>query len=158
MANYQFKIISKVLADRLAVVAPSIISDNQRGFVKGRSIAEFICTVSETINLLDNKSFCGNIALKVDNKKAFDTMGWSFLLNVLRTFGFAEKFCNWIKVILFSAKLSFSINVHSVGYFDCKRGVRQGDPLSPLLFCIAEEVLSRGLSKLVQEGNLNPMS
>jgi hypothetical protein len=57
-------------------------------------------------------------------------------------------------MILKSATLSISINGKLHGYFCCKRGVRQGDPLSPLLFCIAEDVLSRNISKLVADGKL----
>lgn len=137
LANYQFKIITKVIAARLAKIAPKIISVNQRGFISGRSILDCICLASEAVNLLDKKCFGGNMALKIDIKKAFDTSYWCFLLKVLKAFGFHPLFCNWIKVILKSAKLSISINGHSVGYFSCKRGVRQEDPLSPLLFCLA---------------------
>jgi hypothetical protein len=82
-------------------------------------------------------------------------LDWNFLLKVLKNFGFNEKFCNWVYVILKSAFLSVSINGKSHGYFNCNRGVRQGDPLSPLLFCLAEEVLSRSISKLVTQGRLN---
>lgn len=70
-------------------------------------------------------------------------------MTVLHAFGFDHKFCNWILVFLKYAKLSFSINGHSVGFFNCKRGLRREDPLSPLLFCIAEEVLSKSISLLV---------
>lgn len=158
LANFQFKIITKVLADRLATVAPKIISEHQRGFLRNRQISDCICITSEAINLLDKKAFGGNLALKIDIKKAFDTMDWHFLLKVLQTFGFHNTFCNWVKAILDSAKLSISVNGHSVGYFSCKRGVRQGDPLSPLLFCIAEDVLSRAISKLMDSGHLSPMA
>jgi hypothetical protein len=82
-------------------------------------------------------------------------LDWNFLIKVLTAFGFNEKFCNWIKVILHFAFLSISINGKSHGYFTCSRGVRQGDPLSPLLFCLAEEVLSRAISNLVSQGRLN---
>jgi hypothetical protein len=155
MANFKFKIISKIIADRLAPILPSIISEEQRGFIHERNIKDCLCIASEATNLLQNKSFGGNLALKIDISKAFDTLEWSFLLNVLRQFGFNEKFCNWILVILKYAFLSISINGKAHGYFNCTRGVRQGDPLSPLLFCLAEDVLSRSISKLVSDGKLD---
>lgn len=158
LENFWFKIITKVLADRLAVVAPKIISKNQRGFIRGRQISDCICSASEAINLLDKKDFGGQLAMKIDIMKAFDTLDWNFLLNVLRCFGFNEVFCKWIKVILHSAKLSISVNGHAVGYFSYARGVRQGDPLSPLLFCLAEEVLSRGITNLVEAGEIQLMA
>jgi hypothetical protein len=158
MANFKFKIISKIIADRLATIMPSIVSVEQKGFIHDRNIKDCLCTASEAINLLQNKSFGGNLALKIDITKAFDTLDWNFLIKVLTAFGFNEKFCNWIKVILHSAFLSISINGKSQGYFNCSRGVRQGDPLSPLLFCLAEEVLSRSISLLVSQGRLNQIT
>jgi hypothetical protein len=133
---------------------PSIISEEQKGFIHDRNIKDCLCVASEAANLLHNKSFGGNLALKIDITKAFDTLNWSFLLKVLKTFGFNDTFINWIHVILQSAFLSVSINGKSHGYFNCSRGVRQGDPLSPLLFCLAEDVLSRSISKLVSDGKL----
>jgi hypothetical protein len=155
MANFKFKIISKILADRLASIMPSIVSEEQKGFIHGRDIKDCLCIASEAVNLLHNKSFGGNVALKIDITKAFDTLDWNFILKVLKTFGFNVTFCNWIKVILQSAHLSISINGKSHGFFTCSRGFRQGDPLSPLLFCLVEDVLSRSISKLVTQGNLN---
>ncbi|XP_019451698.1 PREDICTED: uncharacterized protein LOC109353792 [Lupinus angustifolius] len=154
LANFQFKIITKVIADRLA----RIISPQQKGFIKDRKIHDCICIASEAINLLDHKTFGGNLAIKLDIKKAFDTMDWIFLLDTLKAFGFNQVFIHWIEVILKSAMLSININGRSVGFFQCKRGVRQGDPLSPLLFCIAEDALSRGISNLVREGKISTIS
>jgi hypothetical protein len=157
LANFKFKIISKVLADRLAQIMPHIVSKERRGFIKGRQIKDCICLTSEAINLLHKKSYGSNLAIKIDIAKAFDTVDWSFLLKVLEPFGFCPLFCNWIHTILQSAKLSIFINGKQEGYFSCSRGVRQGDPLSPLLFCLAEEVLSRGLSMLVDNGQLKTL-
>jgi hypothetical protein len=154
MANFKFKVISKIIADRLTSILPEIISSNQKGFIKGRNIKDCLCLASETINILDKKSSGGNLALKIDIKKAFDTLDWKFLLKVLNCFGFNQTFCNWVASILSSATLSISINGKQEGYFKCTRGVRQGDPLSLLLFCLAEEVLSRGITKLVEEGKV----
>lgn len=150
--------ITNVIVDRLALISPKVISMQQRGFVNGRQIFDCICTTSEDVNMLDYKSFGGNIALKFDIRKAFDTIDWNFLLNVLYAFGFNNTFCGWIKNILKSAKLSILVNGHPTGYFACKRGVRQGDPLSPLLFCLAEDALSRGITFLANSGALKPMS
>ncbi|GAU31405.1 hypothetical protein TSUD_370540 [Trifolium subterraneum] len=155
MANFKFKVISKILADRLASIMPSLVSEEQKGFIHDRNIKDCLCIASEAANLLHNKSFGGNLAPKIDITKAFDTLDWSFLLKVLKSFGFNEIFCNWIHVILQSAFLSVSINGKSYGYFNCTRGVRQGDPLSPLIFCLAEDVLSRHITKLVSDGKLN---
>ncbi|MCI15802.1 RNA-directed DNA polymerase (Reverse transcriptase), partial [Trifolium medium] len=133
---------------------PAITSVQQRGFIKGRNIKDCICVASEAINVLHKKSRGGNLAVKVDIAKAFDTLNWSFLLKVLNAFGFNQKFCNWIHAILQSAKISVSFNGRQHGFFSCSRGVRQGDPLSPLLFCLAEEVISRSITKMVREGKL----
>ncbi|XP_019435508.1 PREDICTED: uncharacterized protein LOC109342010 [Lupinus angustifolius] len=137
LANFQFKIITKVIADRLATITSRIISPQQKGFIKDRKIHDCICIASEAINLLDHKTFGGNLAIKLDIKKAFDTMDWLFLLDTLTAFGFNQVFIHWI---------------------ECKRGVRQGDPLSPFLFCIVEDALSRGISNLVREGKITTIS
>ncbi|XP_019430010.1 PREDICTED: uncharacterized protein LOC109337489 [Lupinus angustifolius] len=74
LTTIQFKIITKVLADRLALIVPRIISKQQRGFIKDRRIQDCICLASEAINLLDYKTFGGNLAIKFDIIKAFDTI------------------------------------------------------------------------------------
>jgi hypothetical protein len=157
ITNFKFKIITKILADRLANICARIISPQQRGFIKGRHIHDCIGIASEAINLLDHKIFGGNVVIKLDIRKAFDTLDWDFLLDTIRAFGFSNTFINWVKIILHSAKLSMVVNGQAVDFFGCKRGVRQGDPLSPLLFCLAEEVLSRGISDLASRNILKPL-
>lgn len=92
LANFKFNIITKVLADRLTRIAPNIVSQNQRGFIKGRQISDCICLTSEAINLIDKRNFGGNLAMTIDIRKAFDTLYWGFLLKVLHAFGFAPNF------------------------------------------------------------------
>ncbi|CAN6546588.1 unnamed protein product [Malus baccata var. baccata] len=156
LANFLFKIIPKILAVRLSHVVQRIISPHQAAFIPGRRITDCIGLVSECFNVLDKKTRGGNMGVKVDIAKAFDTLDWSFLLRVLTNFGFSTCFIDWVSTILRSAKLSILINGSPHGFFPCSRGVRQGDPLSPLLFCLAEEALSRGLSRLQLDGLTKP--
>lgn len=157
LANFQFKIVTKILADRLAIITMRIISPEQRGFIRDRNISDCIILASEAVNVLDKKRFGGNVIMKVDIKKAFDTLDWHFLIAVLQRFGFSPVFTDWILNILHSARLSILVNGKAVGFFSCSRGVRQGDPLSPLLFCLAEEVLSRALSIARVEGRIESL-
>lgn len=100
LENFKFKIISKIIADRLASILPNIISKEQKGFTHGINIMDCTCLTFESINNLDNKNKHENLALKVDIDKAFDTINWEFLLKVLKTFGFSQIFCKWSSIIL----------------------------------------------------------
>lgn len=106
LANFKHKILTKIIADRLAQIMPTIISKEQRAFIHGRNIRDCICLTSKAVNLLHKKCYGGNVALKIDISKAFDTIDWKFLLKVLNAFGLNRKFCNLIEVILNSAHLS----------------------------------------------------
>ncbi|XP_042515384.1 uncharacterized protein LOC122089759 [Macadamia integrifolia] len=99
----------------------------------------------------------GNLGLKVDIKKAFDTISWEFLFQVLRRFGFSEKMIGWIHTLLQSARISVLLNGDPVGFFEVSRGLRQGDPISPIQFIIAEEVLCRGMSDLAAKSHIKPL-
>ena len=150
--------LGEIVADRLACITSRIISIEQRGFVRDRNISDCVILASEAINSIDKRQYGGNIALKVDISKAFDTLDWNFLIMVLNNFGFSTTFINWILAILQSARLSILVNGKAIGFFSCSRGVRQGDPLSPLLFCLAEEILNRAISASSARGRLIPIS
>ena len=149
-SNFLFKIITKILADRLSTIASRIVCPNQFGFIRGRRIHECIAMASEAVNQLERKNGSRNMIVKLDIKKAFDAMSWNFIITVLKSFGFDEKFRDWILAIFKSAIISILHNGSPFGLFRCSKGIRQGDPLSPLLFGIAEDFLSRYMLKLCE--------
>ncbi|XP_057779814.1 uncharacterized protein LOC130998415 [Salvia miltiorrhiza] len=157
LSNFFFKIISKILASRLSRIASTHISNNQFGFISGRNIHDCIMLSSEGFNSMQRTNRGSNMACKIDIRKAFDTIRWEFIMQVLRANGYHEKFVNWIWIIFSSARLSILYNGQLSGYFSCSRGVRQGDPLSPILFGIAEDVLSHLISSCVESRHLSPM-
>ena len=136
------------MADKLALVAARIISPNQYGFVQGREIQDCIGIAYATINMLSKNFRGGNVTYKVDIYKAFDTLSWKFLLLFLTRFGFHSSFVGWISTILHSTMLFIRINGSLVGFY---LAIEVSDKVILCLhyfFCLAEEVLSRGISKL----------
>ncbi|KAI9166096.1 hypothetical protein LWI28_026195 [Acer negundo] len=126
-------------------------SPQQFGFIRDRHIENCITLTSDYVNVLQKKCYGGNLAMKIDICKAFKTLDWSFLYRVFQAFGFSSVFVDWIDSILHSSRLSILFNRVPEGYFCYSRGVRQGDLLSQLLFGIAEDFLSRLLTRGTQK-------
>ncbi|GJU01349.1 RNA-directed DNA polymerase, eukaryota [Tanacetum coccineum] len=88
---------------------------------------------------------------KVDFAKAYDSVRWDYLIDVLEAFGFGSVWCNWIRGILYSSKASILVNGSPTKEFSCYRGLKQGDPLAPYLFILVMESLHLSFSRVVEE-------
>uniref|UniRef100_A0A2N9GPG8 Reverse transcriptase domain-containing protein n=1 Tax=Fagus sylvatica TaxID=28930 RepID=A0A2N9GPG8_FAGSY len=151
LCNVVYKIISKVLANRLKVVLPCIISDSQSAFVPGRLITDNVSVAFEFIHKMKakRKGKKGEMALKLDMSKAYDRVEWAFIEGIMRKLGFAERWISLLMECICTVQYSVLIDGVPKGYINPTRGIRQGDPLSPYVFLLCAE----GLSALFQQAS-----
>lgn len=146
------KLFIKVLAGRLAPQMDKLVSLNQSAFIRGRVLHDNFKAAQLTAKLLHRKKKPSAL-FKLDISKAFDSVNWSFLIDLLTHMGFSKRWINWISMILSSASTKIICN-GSPGHRICHaRGLRQGDPLSPLIFVLVMEALN-ALFKLADERGL----
>ncbi|GJV02001.1 RNA-directed DNA polymerase, eukaryota [Tanacetum coccineum] len=135
-----YKIIVKILANRLSMVIPDLINEVQTAFVSNRQILDGPFILNELITWCKHKKFNAMI-FKIDFEKAFDSVRWDFLDDILKSFGFGDKWRSWIAGCLNSAKGSVLVNRSPTLEFPFHKGLKQGDPLSPFLFILVMESL-----------------
>eukprot|EP00253_Pinus_taeda_P035656 PITA_35656 len=153
LCNVIYKIISKVIANRLKMVLPGIISQEQSGYVEGRQILDNILLAQEMIHSLHSRKIPGML-LQLDLSKAYDKVSWTYLEAILKAFGFSQPWIKWVLELIKSTRYSILVNGTPSKPFKPTRGIRQGDPLSPFLFVILMEGLSRLITKKKDEGQI----
>uniref|UniRef100_A0A8R7RAS2 Reverse transcriptase domain-containing protein n=1 Tax=Triticum urartu TaxID=4572 RepID=A0A8R7RAS2_TRIUA len=136
------KLIAKVLSMRLAPKLKDLISPAQTAFQKGKCIHDSYQYVQGCVRALhrDKKSA---LLFKLDIAKAFDSVSWEYLMELLQRMGFSSRWRDWIAMLLSSASSSILMNGEPGEKFWHRQGLRQGDPFSPLLFIIAIGPLHR---------------
>ena len=145
--NVLYKVISKIIANRLKQILPQFIAGNQSAFVQDRLLIENLMLATELVKDYHKDSISTRCAIKIDISKAFDSVQWSFLNKTLIALNFPPTFIHWIMLCVTTASFSVQVNGDLAGFFRSSRGLRQGCSLSPYLFVISMDVLSKMLDK-----------
>ncbi|GJX88788.1 RNA-directed DNA polymerase, eukaryota, reverse transcriptase zinc-binding domain protein [Tanacetum coccineum] len=148
LIGIHYKIIAKVLANRISKVIDKVVSKEQSAFIYGRQILDDPLIISEVIQWYKKKI----LIFKVDFEKAFNSVSWKYLDYVLLSLGFGSKWRSLIRACLQSSRASILINGSPTSEFSIKRGLLQGDPLSSFLFILAMEGLHGAMSNAVNSG------
>ncbi|XP_074271256.1 uncharacterized protein LOC141595185 [Silene latifolia] len=141
--NVVYKCITKVLCNRLSLVLPDLVSENQSAFVKNRDNVENILVCQDLVKLYKRKSCSPRILMKIDLQKAYDSIEWSFVRGMMEAMDFPEMFTSRVMECVYTPTFSISLNGGTFGFFKGRRGLRQGEPMSPLLFTLCMDYLSR---------------
>ncbi|KAL5577737.1 hypothetical protein UlMin_019436 [Ulmus minor] len=142
-----------LLAERVKPFLSWLICPTQNAFAPDRSIHDNSVLIQELIYSMKRKRGSqGWMRLKIDLQKAYDRLSWQFLEAVLKAFGFHPHWIHWVITCYSSVKMTLLLNGAPFGSFKPKRGLRQGDPMSPYLFVLCMEVLSRLINKKVDKG------
>lgn len=154
LLNICMKLLTKLLADRLQNKILEMVHINQYGFLKSRNIQDCVGWAYEYIHQC-KQSGTDTVILKLDFAKAFDTVEHEAVLKVFESFGFDPRWLNWMRMIMSTGTSAVLLNGVPGKKFACRRGVRQGDPFSPLLFVSVAELLQIMVNQLFQNGILS---
>ena len=149
LLNTDYKIASKAITERLKPVMESIVHRDQTCGVVGRSIFSNLQLIRDTLDMIDKTNESG-ILVTLDQEKAFDRVDHSFLMCTLVKFGFGPSFCKWVSLFYNNVFSRIIVNGNLSAPVFLERGVRQGCPLSPLLYVLVSEVLSTQIRRCDQ--------
>ena len=146
LLNADYKICTKVMANRLKKVLSVILSEDQTCGVPGRSIYENFFLLRDTLDYIDHKQLSAAL-ITLDQEKAFDRVNHGFLQRVLTRFNFGPSFRQWVNIVYTDIHSCVLNNSWLSAKIKLDRGVRQGCPLSPLLYCLVAETLGQAIRR-----------
>ncbi|KAL2085077.1 hypothetical protein ACEWY4_018397 [Coilia grayii] len=144
LTNYDSRIFSKILANRLNKVVPSLVHPDQVGFIRSRHSSDNIRRLIDIMWAVKDDT-SPTAALSLDAEKAFDRVEWVYLFLVLEHLGFGKEFLGLLRLVYRTPTASVMTNGLISPYFRLHRGTRQGDPASPAIFALALEPLAAAI-------------
>jgi len=160
LSNVIYKLISKVLANRLKLILPQIITENQSTFLSGRLITDNVLITFELMHYLDHKRDGKDcyMEIKLDMSKAYDRVEWGFIEQVMKKLGLHEKWISLIMRCITTVSYSVLINGVAHGNIMPSKGLCQGDPLSSYLFLLCADGFSSLINKAVRNQTMSELS
>lgn len=158
LCNVTFKLVTKVLVNRLRPFLDDIVGPMQSSFLPGRGTMDNAFLAQDIVHFMDRSTTAkGSLAFKIDLEKAYDSISWDFLRETLILYGFPPQIINLIMCCVTSSQLTLLWNGERLQPFKPGRGLRQGDPISPYLFVLCMERFSLLIQQLVDAGSWNPI-
>lgn len=154
LLNVDYKVIARCLSNRLKGVISSLINENQTCCIPRRDISDNVASIRDVIELIETEKLEGYIC-KIDQLKAFDMVSHDYLFSVLSKFGFGNSFIKWVHVLYNGIRSAVKCNGHVTSYFNVERSVRQGCPLSAMLYVLCAEPFSLALRKNLEKYSID---
>lgn len=158
LCNVVYKVVTKILANKLKDIMNELVAPNQCSFVQGRNGFDNVIVAQEVIHTMSSlRGKKGFFAIKIDLEKAYDRVKWSFMEHILKEFSVASKFVDLDMKCISSTSMQLLWNRDKTESFRPLRGLRQGDPLSPYLFVLVMERLSQLIYEKMKSKEWKPI-
>ena len=157
LLNVSFKIFTKVGTNRLTKIAHSVVQPTQTAFMPGRHILEGVVVLHETLHEIQSKKLDG-VILKLDFEKAYDKVKWPFLQQALCMKGFSPAWRKQVESFVQGGSVGIKVNDDIGHYFQTQKGLRQGDPMSPILFNVVADMLIVLIGRAKEDGQVGGLS
>ncbi|XP_061342523.1 uncharacterized protein LOC133288720 [Gastrolobium bilobum] len=158
LCNVVYKVVTKIITERLRGFMPRVVGPNQCSFIKGRQSADNIIIAQEVVHSMkEKKGWKGWMMIKVDLEKAYDRLSWKFIKETLEDVGLHKSLSDLIVNCISSSTIKLLWNGDLIEGFNPQRGIRQGDPVSPYLFVLCVERLAHFIQLAVDTKAWKPI-